>query len=590
MTSLAVKILRDEDGNEFVPYTSTEALYDPDGETIADKIAEKLETSSLIAGTGITLIPDITNHTVEIQSSAPGANLINNVTTSTAGQGALDAYQGYLLNNKIPTKLNQLNDRTTDLLSEPRFQASATLTNRTLFTMTRANRLIFLPADQIIIEQSIDGGTTWTDAGASDTTKRYLFSGRNNGSINFPKKDGKITTDALLRITFSAMKYNVPAGTAETAKYNYWNSTYIQSQERYCTLHTLYFWVNAIADRIWVKLERATGANPNNWTNIFDTSANAGRVGLTGWSGMDFITFDNGTFGGGTNQTSNYWNYRLTFRSCSATTTSDATLFDDANLSTSYATSTQQILGICGYGDNCWGMPYELGKTDHMYSWDLDKNVTFPAKITASTLVSNSNIGAQSIELSGGTPYIDFHYNNSSADYTSRIIEVSSGTLTMQNNLTVNGIITSTGTIKNNVTSGEANVGASYNGSMIYLYANSGAHGIYDTAYGSIIQVTSSGKSFDGTANWAGGANYANYLYGFSGYDTAQGWGSQIGTFISGMHDSTGGSIAFRRDNPVAGQMSVIIDGRYYQREGQQVVLDASNFSYSNGTLYITTT
>ena len=139
MTSLAVKILRDEDGNEFVPYTSTEALYDPDGETIADKIAEKLETSSLIAGTGITLIPDITNHTVEIQSSAPGANLINNVTTSTAGQGALDAYQGYLLNNKIPTKLNQLNDRTTDLLSEPRFQASATLTNRTLFMMTRFN-------------------------------------------------------------------------------------------------------------------------------------------------------------------------------------------------------------------------------------------------------------------------------------------------------------------------------------------------------------------------------------------------------------------------------------------------------------------
>ena len=98
MTSLAVKILKDEDGNNFVPYTSTIALYDPDGETISDKIAKKLETSSLIAGTGITLIPDITNHTVEIQSSAPGANLINNLTTSVAGQGALDAYQGYVLN------------------------------------------------------------------------------------------------------------------------------------------------------------------------------------------------------------------------------------------------------------------------------------------------------------------------------------------------------------------------------------------------------------------------------------------------------------------------------------------------------------
>ena len=103
MTSLTVKILKDEDGNNFVPYTSTIALYDPDGETISDKIAKKLETSSLIAGTGITLIPDITNHTVEIQSSVPGANLINNLTTSVIGQGALDAYQGYVLNT---TKVN----------------------------------------------------------------------------------------------------------------------------------------------------------------------------------------------------------------------------------------------------------------------------------------------------------------------------------------------------------------------------------------------------------------------------------------------------------------------------------------------------
>ena len=103
MTSLTVKILKDEDGNNFVPYTSTIALYDPDGETISDKIAKKLETSSLIAGTGITLIPDITNHTVEIQSNTPGANLINNLTTSVAGQGALDAYQGYVLNT---TKVN----------------------------------------------------------------------------------------------------------------------------------------------------------------------------------------------------------------------------------------------------------------------------------------------------------------------------------------------------------------------------------------------------------------------------------------------------------------------------------------------------
>lgn len=584
MTSLAVKILRDEDGNEFVPYTSTNALYDPDGETISDKIAKKLETSSLIAGTGITLIPDMTNHTVEIQSNAPGANLINSLTTSVAGQGALDAYQGYLLNNKIPTEFNQLNNRITDLLSEPKFGDKTTITNKSLFMMTKANRLAFLPADQIIIEQSIDGGTTWTDAGISDDAKRALFSGRNNGAIYFPMKDGKRTTDALFRITFTAMKYNVPADTAETDKYNYWNGTYVQGAERYSTLDTLYFWVSSATDRIWVKLERASGAEPNNWYNIFDTSTDANRVGLEGWPGMGFITFNSDRFGGAKTQTTNFWNYRLTFRTCSNVTTSDATLFDDANLSTSYNTQPQQILGISGYGDNCWDMPYELGKTDHMYSWDIDRNVTFPAKLTASSL------GVQSIELSSSTPSIDFHYNNSSADYTSRIIETSSGTLSMLNNLTISGLLTTGSQIRANTSSGESSVGASYNGNAIYLYSNSDVHGIYDTTYGNIIYINANGKSFDGSANWANGAAYANYLYGFTGRTTSQTWGNQTGTFITGMDDSTGGSMAFRRDNPTSGQMSMIIDGRYYQREGQQVVLDASNFSYSNGTLYITTT
>lgn len=589
MTSLAVKILRDEDGNEFVPYTSTDALYDPDGETIADKIAEKLETSSLIAGTGITLIPDTTNHTVEIQSSAPGANLINNVTTSTAGQGALDAYQGYLLNNKIPTKLNQLNDRTTDLLSEPKFKSSTTVTTRPLFVMTRGNRLCLLPGSQVIIEKSTDAGVTWEDYGATDAQKASLFNGRNVGSIQIPQKNGIRSTDCMLRITITGMRYNVPEGTTETNKYNYWNSTYMQNQERYCQLHTLYFWVSSSNDKIWLKVERAKGNDSTNWIKIFDTSTNANRVGLSGWGGMDFCTFAADTFGG-SNSASHYWNYRMTFRTCTNDTTSDATLFDDTKLATGFTTQIQTISGINGYGDTMWGSPNNMANIDHMYIWDNSANVTFPAKITASTLVSNSNIGAQSIELSGATPYIDFHYNNSSSDYTSRIIETSSGTLSMQNNLAVSGSLTTGSQIRANSSSGESSVGAAYNGSTIYLYSNSGAHGVYDSTYGSIIQVTSNGNSFNGSANWAGGANYANYLYGFSGYDTAQGWGSQIGTFISGMHDSTGGSIAFRRDNPTAGQMSVIIDGRYYQREGQQVVLDASNFSYSNGTLYITTT
>lgn len=101
MTNLNVKMLIDEKGDRFVPYTSTKALYDPDGETIDSKIAAKLEVPSIIAGNGISLIPDTTNHTVTINCSVPGAVLINNLTTTSSAQGALDAYQGYVLKNTV---------------------------------------------------------------------------------------------------------------------------------------------------------------------------------------------------------------------------------------------------------------------------------------------------------------------------------------------------------------------------------------------------------------------------------------------------------------------------------------------------------
>lgn len=49
-----------------------------------------------------------------------------------------------------------------------------------------------------------------------------------------------------------------------------------------------------------------------------------------------------------------------------------------------------------------------------------------------------SRAEVRSLEVYAPTPFIDFHYNNSSQDYTSRIIEQSSGTLTMANNLAIN--------------------------------------------------------------------------------------------------------------------------------------------------------
>ena len=71
-------------------------------------------------------------------------------------------------------------------------------------------------------------------------------------------------------------------------------------------------------------------------------------------------------------------------------------------------------------------------------------------------------------------------------------------------------------------------------------------------------------------------AGTANTLSGFSPR-SSQGWGVQTGTFVHGEGDSTGGDFAFRKDCPNAGQVSMVLDGRFYQNEGNYRVLDTSD-------------
>lgn len=98
----------------------------------------------------------------------------------------------------------------------------------------------------------------------------------------------------------------------------------------------------------------------------------------------------------------------------------------------------------------------------------------------------------------------------------------------------------------------------------IRLTANKGS---LEVAGGPII------GSLLGNATTAGTANSLSGLSSRS----SQGWGVQTGTFVHGECDSTGGDFAFRRDCPNAGQLSMVLDGRFYQNEGRYRVLDESD-------------
>ena len=240
----------------------------------------------------------------------------------------------------------------------------------------RANRLAFLPASQILVEKTTDGGATWVSYGASDGAKTLVFS--TGGNFEIPRANGARSALCGVRVTISGMRYNVPDGTAELDRYAYWGKDYVQSNERYFNVREWWFWVGSNGDRIGLKMERATGTNPGTWTTFYDGLSNE-NLGLEGWSGSSWVKAGGGgTFGGGTNQLQNWWNYRLTFMS---KTKKGATSFSQ--------TSAQNIYKIRCYGDNVWGASNNLMNQDHLYTYNSAKDAMFPASIFPSA----NNVG-----------------------------------------------------------------------------------------------------------------------------------------------------------------------------------------------------
>ncbi|RNQ01655.1 tail fiber domain-containing protein, partial [Klebsiella pneumoniae] len=66
---------------------------------------------------------------------------------------------------------------------------------------------------------------------------------------------------------------------------------------------------------------------------------------------------------------------------------------------------------------------------------DANNRTTLPGTLSAGGNIDNTSKGkvlTQAIELSMSTPYIDFHFNGSTADYTTRLIESVAGELTLE--------------------------------------------------------------------------------------------------------------------------------------------------------------
>ena len=217
-----------------------------------------------------------------------------------------------------------------------------------------ANRLEMISGAAVTVEYSRDGGSTWTDYGASNDNKRGLMSSLGFG-FNIGKPDSShyaIANQDLLRVT-------IDSGSAGV--YTILNKFIILCSTNGST-------------GCWCSIDAATHGNQTTFVNF------ANKVPIAGWSGWNVINTSGITTWG--NNDAQYQKLRFTFGA------------------TGSASATYKGLGIIkilGFGGVGWSEPNNLAANGHLYSYDVNFNASFPAQITATQFNGTVNGNATNV-------------------------------------------------------------------------------------------------------------------------------------------------------------------------------------------------
>ena len=339
-----------------------------------------------------------------------------------------------------------------------------------------ANRLAYLNPNAITVEYSNDAGSTWSDSGLGNSAKINFVTTSNGISVG---SNSTVTTSHRTRVTLTAQN-----GT----------TGYVYTRPRKMLIN-----VSTAGHGLTVTIEAKTGVSGASWTTL-------GTYELNGWSGWNDIPMGISTFGGGTNQTGNYWYMRLTF----ATT----------SVSSSYTTTKSSIIGLRLFGDTCWTRTSNMGETGHLYAYDSSQNATFPANVTATTFVGalsgnattattatklgSSTVGgaAKPIYLNSGTATAC----SSTVGSATQPVYMNGGTITactytLGKSVPSNAVFTDTNT---KVTNTLATTTKAYITGTTSATTNTGTQvfdtGVYlDTTAGQLTATTFNGSTFKGS-------------------------------------------------------------------------------------------
>lgn len=207
-----------------------------------------------------------------------------------------------------------------------------------------ANRLAFGSGDGITIEYSRDSGSTWTDYGLSTAQRSSILSTGLDAGIGKCDSTNKATATYMLRVTLDTDKIPV-----------------------YTVLNKFVFYVNTNGSNgCYCTIEASLESTPTTWKTF------ANKVSIAGWSGWNVInTSEITTYGN--NASSQYGLIRFTF-GCTSSSTTHTGL---------------KINKILAFGGQGWTTPSTMARNGHLYGYDIYKNASFPASVSATTFTEN---------------------------------------------------------------------------------------------------------------------------------------------------------------------------------------------------------
>ena len=228
MATYPIKMLKDEENKPFVPLVSTSCIRDENSRTLQQLLDKKLSPNNLLAGDYVNITTEGNNCYVNVDLPA-NLNIINNLTTDSAGQGALDAYQGKVLKDSIPQVVNDLSSTSTiNALSanqgyvlNNKFNNYLPLTGGTISGTITATNYIGKTNNMIWELGTEDKENTWVPVMVSGTLKHRVIPVTYN-TIN-PTLNNLTITDSITTIRNdinASLSNNNVSGTKYITSYN----------------------------------------------------------------------------------------------------------------------------------------------------------------------------------------------------------------------------------------------------------------------------------------------------------------------------------------------------------------------------------